>query len=80
MQYFFLMAMGNSFEQLKGETFNNKGIDAYFFAEIGHIFLEVIVEMFEGKYQFAIGMDDFPQAYDIDVIEFLEYGYLAYGS
>lgn len=80
MQYFLLMAVGDPFEQLIGETLDNERIHAYFLTEIPHELLKVIVQMLERQDQFSIRVDDLLQAYNIDMAELFEDGNLTNGS
>lgn len=47
MQYFFLMAMGDTFDELIGETLDYKRIHALLFAKIVHELLEVVLQILE---------------------------------
>lgn len=47
MQYFFLMAMGDASDELIGKALDDKRIHAFFFAEIVHKLLKVVLQILE---------------------------------
>lgn len=47
MQYFFLMAMGDASDELIGKALDDKRIHAFFFAEIVHILLKIVLQILE---------------------------------
>jgi hypothetical protein len=80
VQYFLLVAISDSSQELIGEAFDYEGIHSLFLAEVIHVFLEVEIEIFEDEYEFAVGVDDFSQIDDVDVVEFFEDGDFADGG
>lgn len=80
MQNFFLMAMPNTLQQLIGKTLDDVRIHSFFFAEIVHKLLEIVVEVFEDQNQFSIGVDDFAKGDDVDMVELFQNGNLSDGG
>lgn len=74
MEDFFLMAMGDAFDELIGEALDYKRVHALLFAEIVHELLEVVLQILKDKHQLSIGMDDLSKIDDVRVIEFFEDG------
>lgn len=50
MQYFFLMTMSDASDKLIGKTLNYKRIHAFFFAEIVHKLLEIVLQILEHQH------------------------------
>jgi len=68
MKYFFFMTVINSLKQLIAETFDNLWIHSNLFAKISHIFFKIIIEILENEDKFAIGMYDFSQMNNVDMV------------
>ena len=73
------MTMVNTSQELIGEALNDDRVHAFLFAEPIHELLEVVFKILENEDEFAIGVNDFSEAYNIGVGEFLENGYFADG-
>lgn len=74
MKDFLLVAMPNALKQLVGKAFDDQRIHAFFLAKIIHKLFQVVLEIFENKDEFPVGVDDFSQVDDIDMVELFENG------
>ena len=79
MQYLFFMAVADTFEKLIREALDDHGVHAFFFAEVVHVFLEIVLEILKDEDKFFIGVDDFLEVDDIDMAEFFKDGDFADG-
>ena len=55
MQYLFFMAVADTFEKLIREALDDHGVHAFFFAEVVHVFLEIVLEILKDEDKFFIG-------------------------
>jgi hypothetical protein len=82
------MTMVNALQQLitkalqlgQDKYFNNHGFHTNFLVEVSHVFFQIILEVLKNQNKFAVGVNDFSEMYDIDMIEFLKDGDLSYGG
>lgn len=69
MQYFFLMAMGDTFDELIGETLDDKRIHAFLFAEIVHKLLQIVLQILEDQHQLSVCVDHLAKMNDVGMVE-----------
>ena len=74
------MAVADSFEKLIREALDDHGVHAFFFAEVVHVFLEIVLEILKDEDKFFIGVDNLTQRDDVDVVELLQDRDLADGG
>ena len=80
MKDLFLMAVGDTFEELVGEPLDDAGIQSLLPAEATHVLLEIVLEVFEDQDQLAVGVDDLAERDDVGVRQLLEDRYFPDGS
>lgn len=77
MQDFLFVAVADSLQQLVGEALHDQRVHALLLAEVVHVLLQIVLQIFKNQDEFAIGVDHLPQVHDVHVVQLLQDGDLA---